>query len=130
MRIPTLFLVILISGCTSFDKPPPDADYGVPPKHYKQMIPIYFTGSLPPSAIRNIGLPEQGYRNKGLAFGGKVTWYGWMVQARVHNNNMFGTPSRDGLPYLFFFDGEEIIGHEEKGHTLITGTGVFAGETE
>jgi len=128
---------ILLFGCTpvselkpSTVKPPiitsaSSLDYGYPPQRYKEKIKRYFSNKLSRGAISKytFSKPHRAFKRKGLAYGGTVSWRGWLVDVDI------STPSRTGRiysskPYMVLFKGsvivEDILG---RNHKLLTRVG-------
>ena len=83
----------LLSSCaTSFEKPSEDLDYGLSPKAKTDTIKEYFSVVLkdPDSANYKFGSPVKAYCNKGLAFGGKLAWTGWVLPFSINAKNSYG----------------------------------------
>ena len=100
----------ILSGCvSSYQRPEPGADYGIPPVNYEQTIKEHFESVLkdPESAIYRFGQPIKAYENEGLFFGGKLIWLGYLVDVEVNAKNSFG--GYVGYkPYIFLFNGNQI----------------------
>ena len=98
------------------------ADYGYPPSNYKNAIKSYFANKIDRAELASYSFssPQRAYKRSGLAYGGDITWKGWLVDVAV------ATPSRTGRmmapkPYMVLFNDsvivEDILGSE---HQLVT----------
>ena len=83
---------LLVACSATFERPSADADFGTVPVGYELAIRAYFDEVLkdPDSAIYRIGRPVRAYRNRGLAWGGQVTWRGYAVDFQMNAKNSFG----------------------------------------
>ena len=99
--------------------------YGYPPRSYQQLIKNYFSNKLKRAeqASYTFSAPQRAYKRKGLAYGGDVSWKGWLVDVSI------ATPSRTGRlqrhkPHMVLFKNdvivEDILGNK---HQLITRLG-------
>lgn len=81
-----------------FRKPAPDADYGALPENYEELIKSkndrFWGDSLVTSYL--FGRPRKGYFNRGLLFGGGVSWKGYVVPFSF-NHKKFGRLTFLGL---------------------------------
>jgi len=123
LKLPFVILtILLLGGCAgAFKRPDPSADFGPPPQNYEQAIKDYFEVILkdPESARHRFGTPQKAYANEGLAYGGDVSWYGWLVDVDVNAKNSFGGYT-GGKPYMVFFKGDRVIKHVEgRSHVLV-----------
>lgn len=114
--------VFLVTACASaFQRPEPMSDYGSPPQGYEEAIKVHFEKVLkdPESARYRFGQPIKAYANEGLAYGGKVTWVGYLVDVQVNAKNSFG--GYVGFkPYMVLFSGNRIVRYiEGKDHVLV-----------
>ena len=100
-------------------------EYGYPPRNYKQTIRKYFANKIkrPQMASFTFSKPVRAYKRIGLAYGGAISWKGWLVDVTI------ATKSRSGRlqspkPYMVLFNNsvivEDILG---KNHELITRVG-------
>jgi hypothetical protein len=106
-------IALLVTACASaFQRPEPTADYGSPPQGYEEAIKARFEQVLkdPESARYRFGRPVKAYTNEGLAYGGKVSWVGYLVDVQVNAKNSFG--GYVGFkPYMVFFAGDRVVRH-------------------
>ncbi len=91
---------------------PRDSEYGLKPRNYPSAIKNYFSSKLKRGAEGRyrFGKPKRAYKRKGLAYGGALSWKGWLVETLV------STPTRTGRyltpkPYMVLFKGEQIVEH-------------------
>lgn len=102
--------------------PQPISAYGVKPRNYQQSIKDYFSSKLTrgEQGRYKFGLPKRAYKRKGLAYGGALSWKGWLVETSV------ALPTRTGRyltpkPYMVLFKGEQIVEHIlGNSHKLLT----------
>lgn len=123
LNILILIIVLLsLQGCASmFKQPPLEADFGTPPVHYEETIKAHFDNVLidPESARYQFSTPIKAYGNKGLVWGGGVSWQGWLVDVYVNAKNRYGGYTGRKL-YAVAFKGEQIYRVIEGGeHTLL-----------
>lgn len=86
-------LALLLAACaTHFEKPADGANYGRPPDDYMAQIAAHLENELfdPFSAVFEYSEPLRAYANKGLAYGGKIDCYGWVVDFKVNAKNRLG----------------------------------------
>jgi len=99
-----------------------DRVYGAKPLHYSRSIPLYFSTKLARAekAIYKYAEPKRAYKRKGFAYGGEVSWRGWLVETSIALPNRAGrmlTPK----PYMVLFNDEQIVEHIlGYSHKLIT----------
>jgi len=99
-----------------------DREYGAKPLHYMNAIRSYFTNKIPRGGLSKYkyGEPKRAYKKEGFAFGGDISWRGWLVETSI------ATPTRTGRlltpkPYMVLFSGEQIVEHIlGYSHKLIT----------
>jgi len=99
-----------------------DKEYGAKPLRYTKSIPNYFSSKIArgDKSQYKYGQPKRAYKRKGLAYGGDVSWKGWLVETLI------ATPSRTGRlltpkPYMVLFSGEQIVEHIlGNSHKLLT----------
>jgi len=61
----------------------------------------------PESARYRFGTPKKAYVNEGLAYGGGVAWYGWLVDVAVNAKNSFGGYT-GAKPYVALFKNGRV----------------------
>lgn len=101
-------LAVSLSSCAiSFERPATDADYGNPPSDYKEQIEAQMQDVLydPFSAIFEYDAPAMAYLNKGLARGGKIDCYGWVIDFRLNAKNRLGGYAGWSYYSAFFCEG-------------------------
>ena len=99
-----------------------DKEYGAKPLRYTSSIPNYFSSKIArgDKSQYKYGQAKRAYKRKGLAYGGDVSWKGWLVETLI------ATPSRTGRlltpkPYMVLFSGEQIVEHIlGNSHKLLT----------
>jgi hypothetical protein len=99
-----------------------DSEYGQKPLSYPSSIRKYFTGKIARGNLSQykFGKPKRAYKKRGFAYGGDVSWKGWLVETSI------ATPTRTGRlltpkPYMFLFSGEQVVEHIlGYSHKLIT----------
>ncbi len=108
-----LATALILPGCvSSYQRPKPAANYGIPPVNYEHTIKEYFESVLKDaeSARYRFDQPSKAYENEGLLFGGKVVWLGYLVDVEVNAKNSYG--GYVGYkPYIFLFNGNQIYRH-------------------
>ncbi|CAA6802823.1 MAG: Unknown protein [uncultured Sulfurovum sp.] len=127
-------VVALISGCVPAPKPKitlgtgiglpesVNSAYGLQPNRYQMAIKNYFSSKLTrgEQGKYKFGTPKRAYKQKGFAYGGELSWKGWLVETSV------ATPTRTGRyltpkPYMVLFKGEQIVEHIlGNSHKLLT----------
>lgn len=115
-------IALLVTACASaFQRPEPTAEYGRPPQNYEDTIRAQFEQVLkdPESARYRFGHPVKAYANEGLAYGGNVSWVGYLVDVQVNAKNSFG--GYVGFkPYMMFFSGDRVVRYlEGSEHVLV-----------
>ena len=133
LLIGTIFLL----GCTPVDNRKPSittpivgsniqiSAYGYPPKEYRKKIKNYFFNKLNRKNISNyvFSKPQRAFKRKGLAYGGAISWKGWLVDVTVTTRSRTGRV-RSPKPYMILFKGsaivEDILGIK---HKLLTRVG-------
>jgi len=96
--------------------------YGLKPHGYEQSIKDYFATKLTrgEQGQYRFAEPKRGYKQKGLAYGGELSWKGWLVETSV------ALPTRTGRyltprPYMVLFKGNQIVEHFlGNSHKLLT----------
>ena len=104
-------MVLILTGCAAaFERPSDPASYGQAPAWHETTVRAYFERELriPISSIRKIGPPLRAYANRGLAYGGKVVWAGYLVDVEVLELNGQQSNVR---PYIVFFRNHRIVQH-------------------
>jgi len=99
-----------------------DKEYGTKPLNYMNSIRSYFSNKIARGELSKYkyGYPKRAYKKEGFAYGGDVSWKGWLVETSV------ATPTRTGRlltpkPYMVLFSGEQIVEHIlGYSHKLIT----------
>ena len=99
-----------------------ESEYGQKPLHYTSSIKKYFTGKIARGNLSKykFGEPKRAYKKRGFAYGGDVSWKGWLVETSI------ATPTRTGRlltpkPYMVLFSGEQVVEHIlGYSHKLIT----------
>ena len=102
--------------------PQTNSEYGLKPQHYQQAIKNYFSSKLTRGDKGHYRFSEvkRAYKKKGLAYGGALSWKGWLVETLV------ATPTRTGRyltpkPYMVLFKGNQIVEHIlGNSHKLLT----------
>jgi len=86
------------------------SEYGNPPRNYVTAIKSYFSTKLKrgEEAQYKYSSPKRAFKRKGLAYGGDLSWKGWLVETSV------AVPTRTGRyltprPYMVLFSGEQIV---------------------
>jgi len=89
-----------------------DKEYGVKPINYTNSIRAYFSTKIARGNLSTYkyGKPKRAYKRKGFAYGGDLSWKGWLVETSI------ATPTRTGRlltpkPYMVLFSGEQIVEH-------------------
>jgi len=109
--------LIALAGCAAmFERPPEGADYGPAPVGYEAAVRAYLDDKLPGPGryeyvIQN---PVKGYQTEGLAYGGYVNWFGWLVSVQVIPYDAFGS-LRHGTAYMVFFSNDLPVKHLRSG---------------
>jgi hypothetical protein len=129
-------------GCTSGLRPKPsiatpaiispstitvnsDSKYGYPPQHYKETIKSYFSNKLARGDDSSylFSKPQKAFKRKGLAYGGEISWRGWLVDVEVKAKSRTGRILSQ-KPYMVLFRNsvivEDILGRK---HALLTRVG-------
>jgi len=99
-----------------------ESEYGKKPLNYANSIRKYFTGKIARGNLSQykFGEPKRAYKKKGFAYGGDISWRGWLVETSI------ATPTRTGRlltpkPYMILFSGEQVVEHIlGYSHKLIT----------
>jgi len=99
-----------------------ESEYGEKPLHYATSIRKYFTGKITRGNLSTykFGEPKRALKKKGFAYGGDISWRGWLVETSI------ATPTRTGRlltpkPYMVLFSGEQVVEHVlGYSHKLIT----------
>lgn len=129
-------VTFLVTGCIPQPKPNipttpqigdpiHNADYGYPPSNYQQSIRSYFSNRINRSELANyqFSKPQRAYKRNGLAYGGDVTWKGWLVDVSIAVPNKTGR-MMSAKPYMVLFTQsvivEDILGSD---HQLVTRVG-------
>ncbi|TQV61994.1 MAG: hypothetical protein FNT15_08210 [Sulfurovum sp.] len=110
------FVLFSATGCTP--QPTPTlimpSNFASTPKDYKHSIQNYFALKAPTKKVYDFKEPIKAYKREGFAYGGNVSWQGWLVDVKVNENNI-------AKPYMILFKNEQIVdvilGNE---HKLIT----------
>lgn len=118
----SLTVAVLLTACASaFQRPDASANFGNPPQGYEEAIKAHFDQVLkdPESARYRFSRPIKAYTNEGLAYGGKVSWVGYLVDVQVNAKNSFG--GYVGFkPYMLLFSGNSVGSKiEGSDHVLI-----------
>ncbi len=133
-RLGILTLSVFFVGCVPAPKPTVglgtgigssiqnDSEYGRPPRNYTSAIRDYFSSRLkhPKGASFQTTAPKRAYKRKGLAYGGKVAWRGWLVDTRISEQSRTGR-YHSPKPHMVLFSGDQIV--EDilgSSHKLIT----------
>ena len=99
--------------------------YGYPPKDYKNRIKNYFSNKIQRANLANytFSTPKRAYKRKALAYGGDVSWRGWLVDVAIETESRTGRVQK-AKPYMVLFKNslimEDIVGNK---HKLITRVG-------
>lgn len=104
-----------------YQEPGPKADYGAPPKHAVRAVKRHFAKVLryPESAGYRFGEISRGYMNDGLARGGEVVWYGYLLEVRVESKRWLAkNPEREDF-VVRFRDGEVVDVHRGREPALL-----------
>jgi hypothetical protein len=87
-----------------------DTEYGAKPLNYTNSIRAYFSAKIARGNLSTYkyGKPKRAYKRKGFAYGGEISWKGWLVETSI------ATPTRTGRlltpkPYMVLFSGEQIV---------------------
>ena len=99
--------------------------YGYVPLNYKSSIKSYFKNRLKRGNMATylFSKPQKAFKRKGLAYGGDVSWRGWLVDVAVT------TQSRTGRvlspkSYMVLFKNSVIVEDiRGKKHSLLTRVG-------
>lgn len=106
----------------SFGTPIRTAQYGYPPKDYRNKIKNYFSNKIKRAnyAHYTFSIPQKAYKQKGLAYGGDIDWRGWMVDVAVETQSRTGR-MQGVKPYMILFKNSVIVeGILGSSHKLIT----------
>lgn len=101
------------------------SEYGYPPKRYRETIKNYFSSKLKRGNMSTytFSKPKRAFKRKGLAYGGEVSWKGWLVDVAVVAQSRTGRVLSP-KPYMVLFNNsviiEDIMG---KKHSLLTRVG-------
>ncbi|MCH9740652.1 MAG: hypothetical protein K0U38_07435 [Epsilonproteobacteria bacterium] len=132
-----LTLSALFVGCVPAQGPKPSihtptigspvqtVQYGYPPQNYRTIIKNYFSNKLKRAnmASYTFSKPQRAYKRNGLAYGGDISWKGWLVDVSVITQSRTGRPLKP-KPYMVLFSDsvivEDILGSK---HKLITRVG-------
>ena len=102
--------------------PTKSSQYGYPPKDYKNRIKNYFSNKInrANSAIYTFARPQKAYKREPLAYGGDISWRGWLVDVTIETESRTGRRQAP-KPYMVLFKNslivEDIVGSK---HKLIT----------
>ncbi|RUM73942.1 MAG: hypothetical protein DSZ11_04840 [Sulfurovum sp.] len=103
----------------------PISEYGYPPQHYRETIKNYFSSKLKrgDKATYTFSTPKRAFKRKGLAYGGDISWKGWLVDVAVMAQSRTGRVLSP-KPYMVLFKDsviiEDIMGSK---HALLTRLG-------
>lgn len=111
MKIPTLTLTLLLTGCAAAPSSEElsKADYGERPQNYVQTVHKYLDENLkdPGSAVyKEITAPQQDWI-RDAPIEGYQMHYGWGVLATINAKNSYGGYT-GYQTYHFLFRGEQI----------------------
>ena len=129
---------ILLVGCVSTPEPKPivmtnpiisspvrTSEYGYPPENYRTTIKNYFSSRLKRGNMSTytFSKPKRAFKRKGLAYGGDVSWKGWLIDVAVTAQSRTGRVLSP-KPYMVLFKNsviiEDIMGNK---HALLTRVG-------
>ena len=101
------------------------SEYGYPPRHYRETIKNYFSSKLKRGNMSTytFSKPQRAFKRKGLAYGGDVSWKGWLIDVAVTSQSRTGRVLSP-KPYMVLFKKsviiEDIMGSK---HSLLTRVG-------
>ena len=101
------------------------AEYGYPPRDYRNKIKNYFTNKIKRANLAHytFSKPQRAYKRKGLAYGGDIAWRGWMVDVAIETQSRTGRMQK-AKPYMVLFNNsvivDDILGTK---HKLLTRVG-------
>ena len=101
------------------------SEYGYPPQQYRKIIKNYFSSKLKRGNMSTytFSKPKKAFKRKGLAYGGEVSWKGWLVDVAVTGQSRTGRVLSP-KPYMVLFNDsviiEDIMGSK---HALLTRLG-------
>ncbi len=104
-----------------YQEPGPKAEYGTAPKHAVRTVKRHFEKVLryPESAGYRFGEISRGYMNDGLARGGEVVWYGYLLELRVESKRWLAKDLEREDFVVRFRDGEVIDVHRGREPALV-----------
>ena len=103
----------------------PTSEYGYPPRNYRETIRNYFSSKLKRGDMLSytFSKPQRAFKRKGLAYGGDVSWRGWLVDVAITARSRTGRVLSP-KPYMVLFKNsviiEDIMGRK---HSLLTRVG-------
>jgi hypothetical protein len=109
----------------TFGTPIRTVHYGYPPLDYRNKIKNYFSNKINKagSVYYTFSKPQKAYKRKGIAYGGDITWRGWLVDVAIETQNRTGRMHKV-RPYMILFNDsmivEDILGSK---HKLLTRVG-------
>lgn len=120
-----ILAALALAGCGTFQELSPDAPFPMKPRDPQAAVQTYFANTLrdPESARYTFGELYRAQCNEGLAWGGKVTWWGWAMEVGVNAKNGYGGYTGT-QPYTVVFNGMNVFDAHAGGNFGLYGAGL------